>query len=106
MIYEPISSGMKKQEDKLDLLLLSMSKITRMERGKICRMKGRPHYNHQTWENGKNVVRYVPASEVEARQEAIDGYRLFMELAEEYAQKIILRTRAESKGSIPPGESE
>lgn len=74
-----------------------------MERGKICKMKGRPHYNHQTWQDGKNVVRYVPTEHLDELQEAIDGYRLFMELAEEYAQKVILQTReeADSKKTNP-----
>ena len=66
-----------------------------MERGKICPMAGRPHYNHQTWQDGRNVVRYVPAEEVASLQEAIDGYNLFGKLAEEYADEIIRRTRQE-----------
>jgi hypothetical protein len=72
-----------------------MARIERMERGKICRMAGRRHYNHQSWQDGRNVVRYVPASEVASLQGAIDGHRLFMKLAEEYAAEIIRRTRAE-----------
>ena len=90
---------MEKQDKKIDPILVRMSQIPKMERGKICRLKGRPHYNHQTWQDGKNVVRYVPANDVEALQDAIDGYRLFMELAEEYAQKVILRTRSEGSKS-------
>ena len=66
-----------------------------MERGKICPMAGRPHYNHQTWQDGRNVVRYVPAEELASLQEAIDGYNLFRKLAEEYADEIIRRTRQE-----------
>lgn len=84
------------QDGEIDPILLEMSRIRRMERGKICRMNNRPHYNHQTWREGKNVVRYVPADQVESLQDAIDGYRRFMELAEAYAQKVILRTREEA----------
>lgn len=72
-----------------------MAQIERMERGKICPMAGRPHYNHQTWQDGRNVVRYVPAQEVTSVQQAIDGYNLFRKLAEEYADEIIQRTREE-----------
>ena len=72
-----------------------MAAIERMERGKISKMAGRPHYNHQTWHDGRNVVRYVPADEVASLQEAIDGYTLFRKLAEEYAEEIIRRTRHE-----------
>jgi predicted ArsR family transcriptional regulator len=80
---------------KMQRLLERMAAIGRMERGKICPMAGRPHYNHQTWREGRNVVRYVPAEEVASLQEAIDGYNLFCKLAEEYADEIIRRTRQE-----------
>jgi len=74
-------------------LLERMGRIQRMERGKVCRLVGRPHYNHQTWQEGRNVVRYVPAEQVAALQAAIEGYRLFMQLARQYADEIIQRTR-------------
>ena len=64
-----------------------------MERGKLCRMAGRPHYNHQTWRDGRNEVRYVPVSEVAVVQEDIQGYQLFIKLAEEYADEVIRLTR-------------
>ena len=51
-------------------LIERMAAIERMERGKLCRMTGRPHYNHQTWHNGRNEVRYVPADAVDALQKA------------------------------------
>lgn len=88
---------MKKQSPPIDPLLERMSQIKRMARGKICQMAGRPHYNHQEWQDGRNVVRYVAADDVAELQEAIDGYRLFMELAEEYAAKVIRRTQEESQ---------
>ena len=77
-------------------LLERMAGIERMERGTICRMTGRSHYNHQTWRDGRNVVRYVPGEKAASLQEAIDGYALFTKLAEQYADEIIRRTRAES----------
>lgn len=72
-----------------------MAAIDRMERGKICAMAGRAHYNHQTWQDGRNVVRYVSDEDVAALQEAIDGYKLFRKLAEQYADEVIRLTRAE-----------
>ena len=78
-------------------LLERMAKIERMERGTLCRMTGRPHYNHQTWRNGRNEVRYVPADEVEALKEAIEGYRLFIKQAEQYVDEVIRFTRRERK---------
>ena len=93
---------MKKQTKKIHPLLERMGRIERMERGKICRMTGRPHYNHQTWQDGRNVVRYVPVDDVASLQDAIDGYRLFMELAQEYADEIIERTRREPSAKKRP----
>mgnify|MGYP007057169751 CR=1 FL=1 len=78
-------------------LLERMAAIERMERGKLCKMTGRPHYNHQTWRNGRNEVRYVPADELAALQEAIKGYQLFIKLAEQYADEVIRLTRRERK---------
>ncbi len=84
---------MKPARKNIHPLLERMGGIERMERGKVCRMTGRPHHNHQTWQDGHNVVRYVPAEQVAALQAAINGYRLFMELARQYAKQIIQRTR-------------
>jgi hypothetical protein len=83
-------------------LLERMAAIERMERGTLCRMTGRAHYNHQTWRNGKNEVRYVPDGDVETLQQAIDGYRLFMTLAEQYADEVIRLTRRERKKKKTP----
>ena len=76
-------------------LLKRMAEIGRMERGKLCRMTGRPHYNHQTWYNGRNEVRYVPAREAAALRKDIEGYQLFIKLAEQYADEVIRITRRE-----------
>lgn len=82
-------------------LLKRIARIGRMERGTLCRMAGRPHYNHQTWQDGRNVSRYVRSEDVAALQEAIEGYRQFRRLAEQYADAIIRRTRAERAKSDP-----
>ena len=87
---------------KMQRILERMAAIEHMERGTLCQMTGRPHYNHQTWRDGKNEVRYVRADEVHAVQEAIDGYRLFMQLAEQYADEVIRRTRRERKKQNAP----
>lgn len=91
---------MKQARKTIHPLLERMSRIERMERGTLCRLTGRPHYNHQTWQDGHNVVRYVPTAHMAALQEAIDGYRLFMELARQYTDEIIQRTRSERP--LPP----
>lgn len=79
-------------------LLQQMAQIQRMERGKLCILRQGPegpYYNHQIWEDGKNVVRYVPADQVPVLQEAIAGYQQFQSLTEHYAQQVIEKTRAE-----------
>jgi hypothetical protein len=90
-----------KQTEISQRLLDRMARIERMERGRICQMAGRPHYNHQTWQDGRNVVRYVPADQVPELQEAIDGYNLFRSLAEQYADEIIRVTRKERDKKRP-----
>ena len=84
-----------KHTKKMTRLLERMAAIERMERGKLCRMGGRPHYNHQTWQDGKNVVRYVPKDQVEDLEKDIAGYQLFMKLVEQYANEVIRVTRRE-----------
>ncbi len=98
-----------KTTEKTDGLFAAMGRIQRMERGKLCRMKGREHFNHQEWLGGRNVVRYVPRAEVEALQEAIEGYARFMDLVRQYVDEIVRITRSErqraatrSRNTAPP----
>ena len=44
-------------------VLKQIAQIHHMERGKLCLLREGPngaYYNHQTWQGGKNVCRYVP----------------------------------------------
>ena len=84
-----------KNTRKMKSLLERMAKVDQMERGKLCQMGARPHYNHQTWQDGRNVVRYVPANKMKSLQEAIAGYNQFMKLVEQYADEVIRKTRRE-----------
>ncbi len=86
-----------KQTIKMKRLLERMAGIDRMERGKLCQMSGRPHYNHQTWRDGGNEVRYVPKDEVAALKKGIAGYQLFIKLAEQYAAKSSVQAAASEK---------
>jgi len=94
-----------KHTKKMQRLLERMAAIERMERGKLCQMSSRPHYNHQTWREGKNVVRYVPAEQAPFVQDALDGYALFKRLAEEYADEVIKHTRREQAKLFPKNKS-
>lgn len=82
-------------------LLERMAAIERMERGTLCRLNGRPQYNIQVWREGRNEVRYVRPEEVESVREALDGYRQFMTLAQQYADEIIRQTRREHRKRFP-----
>jgi len=82
-----------KATKKMQRLLERMATIERMERGKLCQMTGRSHYNHQTWHNGRNQVRYVPKDEVAELKKDIAGYQLFAKLVEQYADEVIRMTR-------------
>jgi hypothetical protein len=90
---------MKRQPE---VLLKEIANLHQMERGKLCRMRRGPkgdYYNHQTWEKGKNVVRYVPQDQVASLRHAIAGYQKFLRLTQIYADEIIRRTRQSSKNN-------
>lgn len=95
---------MEKTEEMKNILKL-MSDIQWMEKGKISQMGKRPFYNHQVWEKGRNVVRYVPVDQKEFIQSAIEGYDSFMKLAELYVQKAIEITRKEQGKRFPKKKS-
>lgn len=84
-----------KNTKKMKRLLERMATIERMERGKLCQMTGKQSYNHQTWQDRRNVVRYVPKAEVEELKKDIAGYQLFSKLAEQYADEVIRVSRRE-----------
>ena len=67
--------------------------IQEMERGKLCQMRAGAYYNHQTWEKGRNVVRYVRGERVADLQKAIAGYKKYLNLTKAYADALVYRTR-------------
>ena len=79
-------------------LLKQIGQIEQMERGKLSVLgegPNGPYYKHQTWQEGKNVSRYVPRDQVPALQDAIAGYEKFQQLTQQYAELVIQKTRAE-----------
>ena len=82
-----------KAKPKPEDLLKQIAAIQEMERGKLCRMRDGAHYNHQTWETGRNVVRYVPRERIAHLQKAISGYQKYTKLTKAYADAVIQRTR-------------
>jgi len=84
-----------KMNKKAQKLLIQMSEITNMERGKVCRMKGRKGFNHQTWQKGRNVVKYIHSEDISDIEQDIKQYNRFMDLVAKYADEIIKQSRKE-----------
>jgi hypothetical protein len=78
-------------------ILQQIAQIHRMDRGVVSVIrqgpKG-PYFNHQCYEQGRNVSRYVPAHQVPELQRDLEAYHLFEQLVEQYAQLIVEQTRA------------
>lgn len=98
-----------KPESSPHSLLQQAAQIPRLERGTLSIIREGPggaFYNHQYREGGRKVSRYIPRDQVAAVQEAIDGYRQFDQLIQEYVDQIVAKTRAEiadrSKKNHPP----
>jgi hypothetical protein len=96
-------------------ILKRMARINCMEKGRLneeYRERTRdgktvrlgPYYKYQRWEDGRNVSRRVPTTEVEQLRQAVDGYHEFEELAKEYAELTIAMTRqsASDRGKKKP----
>ena len=84
-------------------VLQQLAQIQRMDRGAVSVIRQGPqgpYYNHQCYENGRNVSRYVPAEQVPDLQAAIGGFRRFQEFVEQYAQLVVERTRAERAAGL------
>ena len=93
-------------------LLQDIAQIQRIDRGSVSVIRQGPdgaYYNHQCYENGRNVSRYVPGEQVGDLKEAIEGYRRFQQLVEQYLELMVEKTRAErqagSKKKTPPRNS-
>jgi hypothetical protein len=96
----------------LPAILQQIAHIHAMERGKLSIIKESatgPFYKLQARERGKNRTRYVPREQVPAVQEAIQGYKQFQALTEQYAEEVITQTRtafaADSKKKPSPRRS-
>jgi hypothetical protein len=83
--------------NSLPSVLQQIAQIRSMERGKLSVIKqsaSGPFYKLQARQNGKNVTRYVPREQVPAVQQALEGYKQFQALTEQYADEVITQTRA------------
>src|SRR6266567_6349410 len=79
-------------------LIEQILQIQRMEHGSLSVIRqgpNGPYYSLNSWEDGKNRCRYLPQAKVPEVQQAIEGYRKYQQLTEQYAQQIIEQTRAQ-----------
>src|SRR6266705_2903543 len=84
-------------------VLHEIAQIQRLERGTISVIRQGPegpYYNHQCYEGGRNVSRYVPSQQVDQLQEAIDSYHRFQQLVQQYVQLMVEKTRAERAAGL------
>jgi hypothetical protein len=77
---------------------VAIAQIQSLDRGTVSVLRQGPqgpYYNHQCYENGRNVSRYVPPDQVARLQAAIDGYHRVQELMAQYVQLLVEQTRAD-----------
>jgi hypothetical protein len=100
-------------EPTRESILHEIAQIQRMERGTLSvfrRGPKRAYCNHQCYEQGRNVSRYVREDQVPVLKEALEGYAQFGRLVEQYAEIVVSETRAErlagsKKNSLRPSSS-
>jgi hypothetical protein len=79
-------------------ILQDIAKIQQLERGTASIIRQGPegpYHNHQCYEHGRNVSRYVPPEQVADLKAAIDGYHQVQALMAQYVQIMVDQTRAE-----------
>ena len=79
-------------------ILQALAQIPHLDRGTVSVLRqgpNGPYYNHQCYENGRNVSRYVPAEQVEELQAAIAAHQRFQQLVQQYVALLVERTRAQ-----------
>jgi hypothetical protein len=93
-------------------VLADIAQIQRLDRGSVSVLRQGPegpYYNHQCYEDGRNVSRYVPSEQVPELKESIANFHRFEQLMKQYVDLMVGKTRAEreagSKKKIPPPNS-
>jgi hypothetical protein len=79
-------------------LLQEIGQIQHLDRGTVSVLRQGPqgpYYNHQCYENGRNVSRYVPHEQVPDLKAAIEDFHRVQELMAQYVQLLVEKTRAE-----------
>jgi hypothetical protein len=79
-------------------ILHDLAQIQRLDRGTVSVIRqgpAGPCHNHQCYENGRNVSRYVPAEQVTQLKAALADYQRFQQLVKQYVELMVEKTRAE-----------
>ena len=79
-------------------LLRDLAQLQHLDRGSVSVLRqgpNGPYYNHQCYENGRNVSRYVPAEQVAELQAAITNHHRFQQLVQQYVELLVQQTRAQ-----------
>jgi hypothetical protein len=85
------------------ILIEEMSRIERMQRGRLTEeyrhreVGGQvhelgPYFKHQVWRDGKNVSRRVKADEAQQLRDDIEGLDRFKELSAQYIEATVAMT--------------
>ena len=86
-----------------ETILQAMAQIQRLDRGSVSVIRQGPegaYYNHQCYEKGRNVSRYVVGEQVAALKDAIAGYQRFQQLVTQYVELMVEKTRAERQAGL------
>ena len=84
-------------------ILQDIAQIQRLDRGSVSVIRQGPegaYYNHQCYENGRNVSRYVSAEQVADLKDAIAGYQRFQQLVNQYVELMVEKTRSERQAGL------
>jgi hypothetical protein len=79
-------------------ILRDLAQIQCLDRGTVSVIRqgpSGPYYNHQCYEKGRNVSRYVPAQQVEELKAAIADHQRFQQLVQQYVELMVQRTRTQ-----------
>jgi hypothetical protein len=83
-------------------ILTAIAQIPRLERGKLTAYhfkdrpgKTGPYYKLQYHQHGKNHTHHIRPEEVPAVEQALDGYRQFQALIEQYVDLRVTQSRSE-----------
>jgi hypothetical protein len=84
-------------------ILQEIAQIQHLDRGTVSILRQGPegpYYNHQCYEKGRNVSRYVPSQQVPELKESIANFRRFEQLMEQYVEIMVQKTRVQRQAGL------